>query len=306
MPAPSILLLGASGYLGVPLLAEFLTHRSKFSRLAILTDESRKHKFEDAKAKGVELIIGSYLEPDSFKGFNTVLSLLGNHAMADQPSIIKACLAAKVTEFYPSEFGGDSSQGPYVTNRYFDEKNKTRAFLAETVAKNPDSGFNYTLIMCGGFMEYVMNPIFGGDEESETFTFYGSGEKREPFTSVADVCRYTVASTLMPKSPSGARSFKIPEAWYTWSEVISTISRASGVEYKPIFLPNEEAVEKAKQFKESGDADGELTFSLKALIGSLGFEAVPEPWDNDKFPEIVPVNLETALKQYFAKSKPEV
>ncbi|EHK98750.1 putative Isoflavone reductase like protein IRL [Glarea lozoyensis 74030] len=145
MPAPSILLLGASGYLGVPLLAEFLTHRSKFSRLAILTDESRKHKFEDAKAKGVELIIGSYLEPDSFKGFNTVLSLLGNHAMADQPSIIKACLAAKVTEFYPSEFGGDSSQGP--------------------------------------------------------------------------VCRYTVASTLMPKSPSGARSFKIPEAWYTWNFV---------------------------------------------------------------------------------------
>jgi hypothetical protein len=106
--------------------------------------------------------------------------------MADQPGIITACLAAKVTDFYPSEFGGDTSQGPYVTNRYFAEKNKTRKFLAETAAQNPSSGFNYTIIMCGGFMEFVMNPIFGGDEESKTFTFYGSGEKREPFTSVPE------------------------------------------------------------------------------------------------------------------------
>jgi hypothetical protein len=110
----------------------------------------------------------------------------------------------------------------------------------------------------------------------------------------------------MPKSPTGARFFKIPQAWYTWSEVISTISRASGVEYKPIFLPNEEAVEKAKQFKESGDVGGELVYSLKALIGSLGFEAIPEPWDNDQFPDIVPEDLETVLKRYFGKSKSEV
>jgi hypothetical protein len=54
--APSILLLGASDYLGVPLLAEFLSQREKFKQLAILTDESRKHKFTDTEVKGAELM----------------------------------------------------------------------------------------------------------------------------------------------------------------------------------------------------------------------------------------------------------
>lgn len=68
MSKPSILLLGASGYLGVPMVAEFLNQRSKFDRLAILTDSTRVHKFEDAVSKGVELVVGSYFDASSFKG----------------------------------------------------------------------------------------------------------------------------------------------------------------------------------------------------------------------------------------------
>lgn len=115
-----------------------------------------------------------------------MISLLGDHAMKHQPAIIDACLAAGVTEFYPSEYGSDIEQGDYPNNRYFRDKILTREALRKTVAENPNSGFNYTLMMVGGFIEFVTKPLFGGDLEKKTFTFYGAPEKTEALTAVAE------------------------------------------------------------------------------------------------------------------------
>ena len=68
MPAPSIILVGASGYVGVPVTKEVLANRSRFNRIAILTGEAKKHKFAEHEARGFELILGAFDSPDSFKG----------------------------------------------------------------------------------------------------------------------------------------------------------------------------------------------------------------------------------------------
>lgn len=44
MSAPSILLIGAGGYLGGPVARELLANRSRFNRIAILTEESKKNE----------------------------------------------------------------------------------------------------------------------------------------------------------------------------------------------------------------------------------------------------------------------
>lgn len=112
--------------------------------------------------------------------------MLGNHAMAFQPAIISAAASAGVTHFYPSEFGSDLSQGPYLTNRYFRDKNITRSHLKKAAEKYKDQGFGYTLILTGGFMEYAAHPAFGIYREESKFEFFGSGSKKEPFTGVAE------------------------------------------------------------------------------------------------------------------------
>ena len=66
--APSVLLIGASGYIGVPLTAEFILQKSKFSRLAILTEESKKEKFTQVADQGFELVFGSFFDASSFAG----------------------------------------------------------------------------------------------------------------------------------------------------------------------------------------------------------------------------------------------
>lgn len=65
---PSVLIIGASGYLGKPMCAEFLAQRSKFKRIAILTTEEKKAKFAKVEADGLELVLGSFTDPSSFKG----------------------------------------------------------------------------------------------------------------------------------------------------------------------------------------------------------------------------------------------
>ena len=67
--ALSVLLIGAGGSLGTPLLAEFVRQKAKFSRIAVLaSDPSKKAKFAEVKKNGVDVVVGSFLEASSYKG----------------------------------------------------------------------------------------------------------------------------------------------------------------------------------------------------------------------------------------------
>lgn len=249
--------------------------------------------------------------------------MLGNHAMQYQPAIIDAALSSGVTNFYPSEFGSDISQGAYRTNRYFREKHNTRAHLAKVAEVH--KGFGYTLIINAGFAEYAAHPAFGFDPENFTFEFFGPKEKREPLTGVREsvrlfgwfsgallkclnsIAKYTVASVLKLESGSDTetvyRTFRIPTATYSWEEVVNILSRVQGKEYTCTYRPNSEARALAEKYASAGEVDKELEFSLKAILGDENEEAVPKPWDNDKFPDIHPESLEVSLRRYFGKQE---
>jgi hypothetical protein len=320
MDSSSVLIIGASGYLGGPISQELMRQRSRFRRVAILADELKVHKFLDAKANGVEIIVGSFTDPTSFEGmfnislqvthqlqtqqilkgigFDTVLSLLGNHAMKFQPNIVDAAVKGGVTEFYPSEYGSDISQGDYLTNRYFRDKQITRQHLRETAARV--STFNYTFVMVGGFIEFALMPLFGTDIVNKKFTFYGTPEKAEPLTAVADVARYVVESILLPKSPTQERQFRVPGGLYEWGHVIDELEKAQGAKYTRDFRLRQEAIDNARECEKKGNADGELAFSLKAIMGDPNAQGVPKPWDNEKF-SFEPETLEATLKRFFAE-----
>jgi hypothetical protein len=115
-------------------------------------------------------------------GFDVVISMLGNHGLASQPAIIDAAVAGGVREFYPSEFGADIDVEPYLSTRYFRDKQITRKHLEMAASKNP--GFGYTYMLVGAITEYPATPFFGVDTEKHTFTFYGEPEMKAAFTSI--------------------------------------------------------------------------------------------------------------------------
>ncbi|KAH6723773.1 hypothetical protein DL95DRAFT_522056 [Leptodontidium sp. 2 PMI_412] len=269
MSSQSVLLIGASGWVGPYFSAEFLQQKDKFARLAILSDASKVSKFAKEAAAGIEIVVGSYLEPASFKGSTTVICMLGNEPMKLQPHIIDAAIAGGVTHFYPSEFGSDLSHPVALTQRYFRDKQATRRHLEQTAQKH--NTFGYTYIMNGGFAEFAAHPAFGFNQAEKKFEFWGDTKIRQPVSG--------------------------------WNEIVAIISRIEGVEYQIIHHPNDEAYAQAAMFANEGDVFQELMWSLKAFLGDPKADPVPKPWDVDQFPEIEPEGLEASLKRYLEAKK---
>ena len=64
-----VLLIGASGAWGVPLVEEFVAQKASFARVAILArSEEHVSKFESAKKAGIDVVVGSFLDANSYKG----------------------------------------------------------------------------------------------------------------------------------------------------------------------------------------------------------------------------------------------
>lgn len=76
MSSQAVLLIGASGNLGPYISFELLTQRSKFSRIAILADSAKVSKFAKEAEAGMEIVVGSFLDPASFAGTHPFLQCL--------------------------------------------------------------------------------------------------------------------------------------------------------------------------------------------------------------------------------------
>ena len=99
--------------------------------------------------------------------------------------MIDAAIAAGALHFIPSEFGADIGHTPFLTERYFRDKNITRDHLRAKAKEVP--GFHYTLVLIGAFAEtLVLTPFFGLDSEKETLTYYGDAENEISFSSMSE------------------------------------------------------------------------------------------------------------------------
>jgi hypothetical protein len=102
-------------------------------------------RFSGIQARGIEIVVGSFLEaksyagepthythrdyitnPDAGAGFDVVISLAGNAALKLQPGMVEAAIAGGARHFISSEFGADIAQNGIWKNRYFREKVVTR------------------------------------------------------------------------------------------------------------------------------------------------------------------------------------
>jgi hypothetical protein len=100
MSAPSIILVGAGGYLGKPVTQELLANRSRFDRIAILTQESKRAKFAEHEASGFELVLGALDSPDSFRG--TACHTLLPHKLANWVQVSILLSVCSVTTLWNS------------------------------------------------------------------------------------------------------------------------------------------------------------------------------------------------------------
>jgi uncharacterized protein YbjT (DUF2867 family) len=182
--APSILLIGASGSFGRPLVEEFITQLDKFDKVGVLADPSKLSKFAEVASRGIKVVPGAFDDPKAYNGYDTVISLAGNSIMGLQTVMIDAAISGGVTHFYPSEYGADLSQPALKDIRYFVDKHAVRNHLAAAAQAHPD--FRYTLMLTGAFIEWTANEFYGVYPEKKEVIAYGTPAARIDATSIPE------------------------------------------------------------------------------------------------------------------------
>ncbi|KAK7002365.1 NAD(P)-binding protein [Favolaschia claudopus] len=216
---PSVLVIGASGTVGRPLMQEFLAQKKDFNRVAVLADPAKTARFAEIQAQGIEVVVGSFLESSSYKGFDTVIALAGDSTLKLQPGMIDASIAGGVQHFYPSELTTDLARGDIGKKRYYRDKIATREHLYQRAREVP--GFKYTIL-----------------------------------TTVS--WRYLVKSILLPfDDPThSSRILRVIGETLTFAQVLSTLEAVQGVKYDIKYLDPKEAAENEEAARVRGGCGG--------------------------------------------------
>jgi len=294
--ALSVIVVGASGNFGPSIVQALISHKASLNRVAILSAPEKKDKFTKYESQGIEVVVGSYTDASSYKGFDVVISLAGNAIMIDQPKMIDSAIAAGARHFIPSEFGADIGQTPFLTERYFRDKHLTRNHLRGKAKEVP--GFKYTLVIIGAFAEtFALSPVFGVDAKEKTLNFYGDAETEYSFSSMVDTARYTVESILLPfEAGQSERQLRVPNGNWKIKDAIRILGEVQKAKYTENYIPVSVARELQEKYRQEGNTHMELLSGLSALFGSPLCK-VPGPWDNEKF-DFTPLTLKEMFESF--------
>jgi hypothetical protein len=303
----SILLIGAIGptSFGEFVLRELVRNKASFKHVAVFNNISRpsneykQKRLQELSREGVEVISANdYASPTPYKGFDCVLSFLGNHGLHLQPAIIDAAIAAGVRHFYPSEYGADITVGANKTQRYYKYKVMTRDHLEKKTEDAPDLG--WTLHVLGRLTEWAPLSHFGIDNANARAKIYGTENGRQSLISAADSAKFLVESLRYEESNAPSRrTLRLSGSTVTYKEIFEILERVTGRKYEVTYLDVESAIEEERRAKEAGNVDAELSASHKLIQGREG-TLVPQPWDTNKFPNVMPVSVEDALTAAFS------
>lgn len=125
---------------------------------------------------GLERVVGSLSDPASYKGFDIVISAVGDDLCAKQPEFIDAAFAAGVKHFVPGEcefyfsfvvggsrgntaegrdndclflvfiVGSDMAHPKSRDEAYFQDKIATRRHLEKRIKEDPSLGYTYVMV----------------------------------------------------------------------------------------------------------------------------------------------------------------
>jgi len=101
----SVLLIGATGSLGSSIAKKLAKYKSQLSRVAYLTAAGDSTPEKEARYKLIPLerVVGDFRDPETYCGFDILISAVNNKALLDQIDYFEAAFAGGVKHIYPSE-----------------------------------------------------------------------------------------------------------------------------------------------------------------------------------------------------------
>jgi len=187
----TVLIAGATGFVGEPIANAFLKSQPKWSvsilvSAAALNDPKKKATTDNYIALGATLVVGDINHPETYKdklkGIDVIVSALGMPAaISSQTVLAHAAKEAGVKLFVPSEYGWNY------------DKVDVRSLVVKVQARREIEkiGLNHIYISTGAFYESLFGyPLWGNDLANKKVALWGDRSTKistSPFWEVAEI-----------------------------------------------------------------------------------------------------------------------
>ena len=317
-PIKNVIIIGASGYIGQPILSSLISAGFTVSALTRSSTPSTFNFPSTVTVHQTDYSMASLLK--AFKDQDAVVSAIGTFSTAQQVAIIDAAITAGVKRFIPSEFGIDSSH-PAVEHSVPAIKGKkdTIAYLRA----QESTGLSWTAICVGAFFDgtFRTRGSMGWDVPARRAVIFDGGNTEYEATNLEQIAR-AVAAVLSPKSFEDTRNefVYVNSFTMTQNQVLAALEKVSGekwkVEHAEVAKLSAKSLERLKSPDPSAIKAGDLyeeSFPIAhfgaivaAIYGYGGFNNYSKTcglW-NEKFglPE---EDLEATLAKVLEEFKPE-
>ncbi|KAF1976721.1 isoflavone reductase family protein [Bimuria novae-zelandiae CBS 107.79] len=290
-PLKSILIIGATGSVGRPILSALLAEPS--FTVTILTRASSSAKFPAGVP--VKTISDAYTTAElttAFTGHDAVVSAISTGPVTKDDlafRIIDACLAAGVRRLIPSEFGANNLD-PRATSLVpvYALKGKMLKYLIERAAASKGK-LTWTSISCGSWLDWGLNPAASGnflgiDVKRRKATIWDSGRARFSVTTSGNT-GFAVARALLHPELSENKQIFLSDFVTTPREILESLERQTGEKWA---VEEKQSAPRIRELKAQFDAgDFNATFGLLALsfVGDVevgyDFEKEGKVWNGE-------------------------
>ncbi|OBT87716.1 hypothetical protein VE02_04084 [Pseudogymnoascus sp. 03VT05] len=264
-PIRNIAIAGASGDLGTPILQALIS--SNLFTITILTRHSSRAQFPPS----IRVIRVDYTSIPSLtaalQNQDAVVSALTSEAMDTQVPLIEASIAAGVKRFIPSEFGASVDNPKAATLPVYQSKIAVHDLLKRLASEH--TGFTYTLIRNGPFLDWCLTKGFFVDFKGTTTPFYDGGDRPFSTTTLATVGRAVVGVLQHPEETRNRVVF-IHDLVTTQREILGMAEKlAPGRKWTPVDVSTAdmEAVAQGNYEKGVVDLGASMGFLIRAVFG---------------------------------------
>ncbi|USP78851.1 hypothetical protein yc1106_06125 [Curvularia clavata] len=271
-PIKKVIILGASGSVGKPILAALLAEPS--FTVTIVGRASSSAKFPTGVP--VKTVSDDFTVEELttiFRGQDAVVVALstlpvtagGKDGLAFR--LIDAALAAGVKRFIPSEFGANNlDPRARALVPTYDIKGNMLEYLQQTCASS-NGKMTWSSICCGSWLDWALdasrsNNFLGVDVKNRTATIYDSGNKPFAVTTSSNT-GLAVARVLGHADMTANKQIFLADFQVSMREIVAELEKQMSTKFSITEKDSASAIKELKKRHEEGDAMA--TFGLLAI-----------------------------------------